>query len=253
MTDWTKLSHAYGSAEDIPGLLERIASGREPGLWTDLWSALCHQGSVYPASFAALPRLADLTESEDRAQAVNALNLAGAIMAGAEQPGTAEDVRARHAATVARLLASVNRHLRTATGPTEYIELLESMLGFEGVPGWSENLSWGIVNEEYEISCPGCGTDLYIVLGEAGFFCTSTEYALPDDTADATGTADPAGTRPLRPAVPTDPHGIGGRLHALATADGRHEIAHVLTHVFGDATCPDCSADFTVADRVGAD
>ncbi|MFF4392538.1 hypothetical protein ACFY0G_38220 [Streptomyces sp. NPDC001552] len=156
MTDWPQLSHAYGSAEDIPTLLARIASEPESELWNDLWSALCHQGSVYSASFAALPWLADMAESEDRGQAVNALSLAGAIMAGAEQPHGAGDVRTQHSAEIATLLASVNRRLRTATDRTEYIDLLASMLGFEGVVGWSEDLAWGLGNEEYEVSCPGC-------------------------------------------------------------------------------------------------
>ncbi|MER5311074.1 hypothetical protein ABT034_25165 [Streptomyces sp. NPDC002773] len=244
MTDWPRLTHAYGSAEDIPTLLARIASEPESGLWNDLWSALCHQGSVYSASFAALPWLADMAESEDRGRAVSALGLAGAIMAGADQPHGAGDVRARHAAEIAALLASVKRRLRTATGRTEYIALLESMLGFEGVAGWSEDLAWGLGNEEYEVACPDCESDLFIVFGEHGFFCTSEDYGSSDDTID---------TRPLRPASPAQLEGIGARLHGIALADGRQEVAHALTYVFGDATCPDCETDFSVADRVSAD
>ncbi|MER5618550.1 hypothetical protein [Streptomyces sp. NPDC002215] len=243
MTDWPQLSHAYGSAEDIPALLARIASEPKPELWNDLWSALCHQGSVYSASFAALPWLADMAESEDRGQAVNALGLAGAIMAGAEQSHDAGDVRTQHSAEIATLLASVNRHLRTATDRTEYVDLLESMLGFEGVAGWSEDLAWGLGNEEYEISCPGCETNLLIALGERGFFCTSEDYALSDDTIE---------TRPLRPTSPANLEGIGSRLHDIALTDGQHKVAHVLTYVFGNASCPDCQTDFSVADRVSA-
>ncbi|MFH8620514.1 hypothetical protein ACH4A8_01195 [Streptomyces vietnamensis] len=244
MTDWPQLSHAYGSAEDIPALLARIASEPRSELWNDLWSALCHQGSVYSASFAALPWLADMAENEDRGQVVNALNLAGAIMAGAEQPHGAGDVRTQHSAEIATLLASANRHLRTATDRDEYIYLLESMLGFEGVVGWSEDLAWGLGNEEFQVSCPGCETDLFIVLGERGFFCTSEDYALSDDDIE---------TRPLRPTSPPDLEGIGRRLHDIALTDGQHDVAHALTYVFGGATCPDCETDFSVADQISAD
>ncbi|MET9540555.1 hypothetical protein ABZY16_24080 [Streptomyces sp. NPDC006553] len=244
MTDWSQLSHAYGSAQDIPALLAHIASEPTPELWSDLWSALCHQGSVYSASFAALPWLADMAETEDRGQAVNALGLAGAIMAGAEQAHGVGDVRTRHSAEIAALLASVNRHLRTANDRTEYIDLLESMLGFEGVAGWSEDLAWGLGNEEYEVSCPGCETNLFIVIGEHGFFCTGQDYALSDDTVEA---------RPLRPTSPATLEGIGSRLHGIALTDGQHEVAHALTYVFGNATCPDCETDFSVAERVVAD
>ncbi|MEV8312395.1 hypothetical protein AB0P36_35215 [Streptomyces flavidovirens] len=243
MTDWSQLSHAYGSAEDIPALLDQIATEPNAERWNDLWSALCHQSSVYSASFAALPSLADVASSNDREQAVSALTLAGAIMAGAEQPHGAGDVRAQHAPEIETLLAVVNQHLRTASDRTEYIHLLEAMLGFEGVIGWSEDLAWGLGNEEYEVSCPGCETSLFIVLGERGFFSTSEDYALSEDDVE---------TRPLRPANPADLDGIGRRLHHIALTDGQHEVANALTHVFGDATCPDCETDFSVARQVSA-
>ncbi len=56
------LQHAYGTAVDIPALLERICGfppepdwQTEP--WFSLWSALYHQGDIYPASLAAVPSI----------------------------------------------------------------------------------------------------------------------------------------------------------------------------------------------------
>jgi hypothetical protein len=65
---WQELEHAYGDAGDIPALLEQIAQLPEDkddsGPWFHLWSALAHQGDVYPASFAAVPHvIAALTKS----------------------------------------------------------------------------------------------------------------------------------------------------------------------------------------------
>ena len=59
---WSGLSHAYGPANDIPDLLTRAGQDFRPGhephsAWFDLWSALCHQGDAYTASYAALPHL----------------------------------------------------------------------------------------------------------------------------------------------------------------------------------------------------
>ncbi|MEU0956277.1 hypothetical protein ABZ353_28660 [Streptomyces niveus] len=244
MTDWTQLSHAYGSAEDIPTLLDQIASDPSPERWNDLWSALCHQGSVYSASFAALPWLADVADRDDREQAVSALNLAGAIMAGSDQPHGAGDVRAHHVTEVKTLLAAVNKHLRTSSDRNEYAYLLESMLSFEGVVSWREDLACGLVNEEYEVSCPGCQANLFIVIGERGFFSTSGDYALSEDVVETT---------PLRPANPAAMDGIGRRLHDIALTDGHQEVANAMTYVFGEATCQDCETGFSVADQVGAD
>lgn len=58
---WATLTHAYGEASDIPGLLRQLDAlpdslGESPP-WFDLWSALAHQGDVYPATFAALPHI----------------------------------------------------------------------------------------------------------------------------------------------------------------------------------------------------
>ncbi|WCE04046.1 hypothetical protein [Pseudoxanthomonas sp. JBR18] len=67
-TDWIRFQHAYGSAEDIPALVRRLRDfpddsdpNAEP--WHSLWSALCHQGDVYPASFAALPHIVEALHS----------------------------------------------------------------------------------------------------------------------------------------------------------------------------------------------
>lgn len=62
---WSHLSHAYGSAEDIPNLLKQLAAlppheNVESEPYFSLWSALCHQGDVYTASFAAVPHLVEI-------------------------------------------------------------------------------------------------------------------------------------------------------------------------------------------------
>ena len=62
---WADLRHAYGAAADIPAFLRSIAANPEvsstaEGPWFELWSALCHQGDVYSASFAAVPHVIDI-------------------------------------------------------------------------------------------------------------------------------------------------------------------------------------------------
>ncbi|MFJ4667087.1 hypothetical protein [Kitasatospora purpeofusca] len=242
MTDWSQLSHAYGSAEDIPALLDRIEADPSAECWSDLWSALCHQGSVYSASFAALPRLTAIAATAaDTKEQLNALHLAAAIVAGADQLNEVGDLRAKNAQDIAVLLRQANEHLRTAPDRTDYIYLLEAVLAFEGVPVWGSELACGLVNEEYQTSCPQCETDLFIAIGEYGYFSTSGDYALHDDVEKA----------PLRPADPGDLHGIGLRLHSLALGDGQGGVATALTYLFGGARCTDCGADFVVADRMG--
>jgi hypothetical protein len=59
---WSELQHAYGGASDIPALLRQLPSfpsesSYKDDPWFTLWSSLCHQGDVYPASFAAVPHI----------------------------------------------------------------------------------------------------------------------------------------------------------------------------------------------------
>ncbi len=64
---WRQLGHAYGSAENIPALLSRLAeypdeSDYRSEPWFSLWSALCHQDDVYSASYAAVPHIVRFVE-----------------------------------------------------------------------------------------------------------------------------------------------------------------------------------------------
>ena len=64
---WSTLSNAYGASSHIPRLLadaEKLPedSGRDVEPYFSLWSALCHQGDVYAASYAALPHLVRIVE-----------------------------------------------------------------------------------------------------------------------------------------------------------------------------------------------
>ena len=58
---WHELSHAYGTAVDMPRALAALkslpesAGNAEP--WFGIWSALAHQGDVYDASYAAVPHV----------------------------------------------------------------------------------------------------------------------------------------------------------------------------------------------------
>lgn len=68
---WRELQHAYGSAADIPALLQQLMSlpdalgESEP--WFTLWSSLAHQGDVFSASFVAVPHVVKALASKPSA------------------------------------------------------------------------------------------------------------------------------------------------------------------------------------------
>lgn len=74
---WSELTHAYGSADDVPDARRHVAETMPQGHhwedepWFFLWSALAHQGDVYPASFAAVPHVVHaVATAPDRASTV---------------------------------------------------------------------------------------------------------------------------------------------------------------------------------------
>lgn len=158
--DWSALSHAYGSAEDLPDLLRRLASaGSEASsghsadateadlddddaeaaddaeeILGDLWATICHQGSVYSATVAAVPFLAEIAAAGIETTPV--LYLLGSIAEAADprEIGDASLVRAAVAACfdlLAPHLESPDVDVRAAvifvlahSGPTERVRPL---------------------------------------------------------------------------------------------------------------------------------
>ncbi|TWJ07747.1 hypothetical protein LX16_4909 [Stackebrandtia albiflava] len=243
MTDWSSLGHAYGSAEDIPEKLERLRAAPTSALWTDLWSALCHQGTVYSASYAALDWLTDTARSSDPEQAKSALALAGAILGSDDRPDGIEQIRARYAPQIGVMSDITRRHLSTETAYLEFVNLLETMLELEGAEGWPSRLLWGIRSEEYEIDCTSCDECLHIILGAKGY-TYSTERDGPD--------GEPR-QRPLYPASPADLTGTRRRIHELAVSHGQPKLAEMLTYAFGEAECADCGTRIAIADELGVE
>jgi hypothetical protein len=83
--DWSRLSHAYGSADDLPILIERRASGDEAtarAASNELWGTVWHQGASYEASAAAVPALAMLARDTATVARLDLVLLLSSIATG---------------------------------------------------------------------------------------------------------------------------------------------------------------------------
>lgn len=107
---WNQLSHAYGNASDVPGLIRGLAAGtadvRQASL-DDLFGNIWHQGTVYEATAFAVPFLLELVADAAIPERSHILYLLQAISEGwldcqryAEGPGkfVPPQVAAQHAA-----------------------------------------------------------------------------------------------------------------------------------------------------------
>lgn len=102
-TAWPELHHAYGPADDLPGLLSALTA-TDPQTVAEaedeLWGSLVHQGTVYEATVVAVPFLARLSAAGVRS--ANLLAMLGAIAESTDEHGLDRPGAAR-AAVVAQL------------------------------------------------------------------------------------------------------------------------------------------------------
>lgn len=79
---WATLQHAYGTAQDTPEHLLALLSD-DADMWqeamSNLWASICHQGTVYAASCAAVPFLLEIVAMFPDARKPELLQLLGGL------------------------------------------------------------------------------------------------------------------------------------------------------------------------------
>src|SRR3954466_14059578 len=133
--DWSKLEHAYGNASDIPGLLADLSPDSRD-VWYELGSRLCHQGSVYSASFVTLPVLVDMAEQWKPKDRSHPIGLAAEILAAYDGCAVGRDAFDRLVESLVPRLQRLCRESLADTGLSkhEFIGLLQSARWLDGDP-----------------------------------------------------------------------------------------------------------------------
>ncbi|ROU07053.1 hypothetical protein [Lysobacter enzymogenes] len=241
MIEWSELQDAYGPADEVPTLLAALDPDPAAQVWTELWSRICHQGTVYSASYPALPWLLDAARGWAPPARVMPVSLAATILAS---PQTGADERARYAALAVELRALAADSLRAPVlSRADVVCLQQAVLLLDGEP-WAEQYD-RLLSGELDGSCPACGTDLMVVIGEYGFFLTDQEWVHGQNERAA----------PIAPAEPADPAGLsslGEWLWQGARGHGDAELQAWIAHLFGRGRCPACAAQWPVLEAVSA-
>lgn len=163
MTDWASLRDAYGSAEQVAALLaaaEQAGTG-DGSAWDDLWGRLCHQGTVYSASYAALPALATMCLRHTAGGYSPALHLIAAVIASTDGPEDPASIRRRYAREIADLRPVAAANVQHAADDTDFIYGLEALMAVEDGGVWQRNLHY-LANGELSLQCPSCDEDLLL-------------------------------------------------------------------------------------------
>ncbi|HST81592.1 MAG TPA: hypothetical protein VLL08_07635 [Kineosporiaceae bacterium] len=157
MPDWASLSHAYGPAGDIPELL--TAAGVDPDdrqTWDALWGRLCHQGTIYSASYPALPALAAMAARRPASGYIEPVHLAAAIVAANDGPEDFDVIQRDYADEFRTLRSFAEQSLHLAEGFIEFVYGLQTLMALEGATPWGRELE-ALAAEELTVECPGCG------------------------------------------------------------------------------------------------
>ncbi|HEY9372943.1 hypothetical protein [Streptomyces sp.] len=217
-------------SEDLSATFARMGGADEEKIWSALFEDICHQGSVYDDSFLALPFLAAIATGDAPGDEHQAVSMAGLIVSAANEERTA-----RYAAEIAALRPVGERLLAAANGHYDFVDMLQGVLAFEGERLWSQSRLEGLVENEYEVECPSCWSEMFLSFGDDG------------DYAEAGGSRTP-----LRPADPRDLAPLPARLRRTAAEAGLEDVARGVTFLFGTADCPDCEVEFAVSEQVAA-
>jgi hypothetical protein len=159
---WAELTQAYGTAEDVPRLLEALACiGREDAraeVWFALWRTLHRPGEAFSASYAAAPHLLAIGGALGLRERAEAAHLLTRIEASRRARGSAsmpEDLLAAYARAVDSLPAFVVASAGEPW-PVEVAQVFAAaMLAGKRQP----ELARGVLELGRTLTCPTCGTD----------------------------------------------------------------------------------------------
>ncbi|THA70372.1 PBS lyase [Streptomyces sp. A0958] len=112
--DWASMEHAYGPADDVPGLLRGLASAdpaEREGALDGMYGAVHHQGDVYACTLACIPFLFELVVDPavpDRGDIVELLTSIGGIDLDEDDEEEIDEDEAEGAANYAMAAAAVS-------------------------------------------------------------------------------------------------------------------------------------------------
>lgn len=242
---WSNLQHAYGTAVDIPDMLLRLDK-EDSSTLDELFGSICHQGSVYTASFAAVPHLVQsaqiIKSAEFRAQV---LILVGSICSSNDFRGRGEklsaEIQYEYETSLPKALELSVVTLREDINPYTAIYLLGATASLKGYREMGRLLV-GFADEEFICICSKCSSDLYVwPHGEELTVAAEDPVSSPKtDRMHVT-------PGPVENSINTD---IYSWLYELTETEILRSIQQKLPYLFGTVICPICSHSFSLIDRL---
>ena len=159
---WAELTQAYGTAEDVPRLLEALTCiGREESraeVWFALWRTLYRPGEVFTASYAAAPHLLAIGATlgvRERAQAAHLVTRIEASRRDAASAPVPNDLVEAYAGAV----ESLPELVAMATGEAWPADVAQVFAAAMLVGKRQPELARGVLELGRALTCPTCGAE----------------------------------------------------------------------------------------------
>lgn len=226
---WRSLSHAYGSARDVPEMLRDLSRKPTDKAWDRLWAAVCHQSTVYTSSFAVVPHLVALAESRPPKEQVMFWVFVGTVAAHARTKAP-EDLRGDYEEANARAATLIHGLLKTRPAAeldtTYLIQALAAVRGCRGPGRVLDNL----VNGDFFAACPKCEAELEAAVSADGILLKSGEERVWVESA------------------PGKPPKQEAWLLEVAQEAGHPALARSIGQLYWEVPCPGCREKFPLMD-----
>lgn len=240
LDEWSTLEHAYGSASDVPRLLAQLAAGDETAS-AELTDRLCHQGSVYSASFAAVPHLTEIARTTSHLRArMDSLILIGHIVGSRDRAPMPPALRAAYDDVQPIALELAIATLQAPIDPSDAPYLVEATAALAGRTQLGHTITAYLDEDDLWIDCPQCEAELCLLPTKAGYVARAA-----NEHRDRPSTPLVAGPTPAHEEDYRWLCRIGGPVFLA-------EIADRLPIWFGSGSCPACEITFSVLDGLEA-
>ena len=239
---WNQLSHAYGPATDVPDQLRALERGDDRDDATDrdelFWSALCHQGTVYTATYAAVPHVVAIGAQRPWTEQFHFWMFVGKVAESRDAAPVPTDLLDAFEAAVRRASELAPAGFVRSLDESDATWLAVAVAGLRRQYAIAYAVE-GLCDEELSPVCPQCKTDLHITVTEPPFVVNDEDPVRGDGGKTSLVTS-------LKPRTEIR------ELAELARAADLEDLAARILALDGRATCPSCGHAFDILDVCGA-
>lgn len=232
---WNELECAHGSAAGIPDLIKTVCDpaldeSKTRDVWSGVWDSLCHQDSVYSATYAAVPHFAGFIPQASLVWRLELLLFTGRVLAYGALVGKPLSVKLiegfsqvvdKIAAASTATISEAKKQNLLSNYPSSNIAQSYLALQFGCDP--TVQLLQSIIDNDMQIKvlCPGCDETNIVEIDSLK--PNETTAALPDDESVSAGTK-------------------------LASELDDAVLERRIASLRSNLSCKNCSVEFTVYD-----